>query len=348
VCVLSFDDEARFAAIGAEAQGAARRGLTNIAPEALQKAASPVDCAVCSSTEIALVLHLETGAVPENLVPLLMEISGMAEKFCGYSVSAAAGSVVSSVFAINDSFEEAQALLTERFFSGAGTIVMGQGPRQREQRDYPRHTGEKLYQAVLSGDARSVPVILDEFAQALRETTYEYARMHLNTIVMETLSRCLRNSLPADANSFHALTGELQKTRTLERAQETLTGFFQALAAGYGGSSAAPPLVQDAVNLAAERYQDPGFSVNTAAEAFNITPAYFNRLFKKYQRVSYSEFLNEYRMEKARSLLKETSQSVTAVAAAVGISNAPYFYTLFKKFCRVTPQQFRNALSRTV
>lgn len=114
---------------------------------------------------------------------------------------------------------------------------------------------------------------------------------------------------------------------------------------GQDGKKSPPPLVQDAVKLTEEKYRDHLFSINTAAACFNVTPAYFNRVFKKYRRVSYSEFLNEYRMERACGLLKETGDSIAAVAASVGISNATYFYTLFKRIYNMTPQQFRASQS---
>ena len=89
------------------------------------------------------------------------------------------------------------------------------------------------------------------------------------------------------------------------------------------------------------------YSINTAAEKLNITPAYFNRIFKKYMRISYSEFLNEYRIKKACEMLQETNKSINVISAETGISNTTYFYTLFKKYYGITPQQYRNNFKKT-
>jgi YesN/AraC family two-component response regulator len=274
-----------------------------------------------------------------------METSEMAKKFCGYSISSSPGSIVNSIFAINDSFEEAEAGLKERFFLGAGTITAGQNNTPRREIAYPRNLGDQLYQAILSGDKNTLYMIIGKFADTLGETSYEYTRIYLITMVIEILSLCLTNKLPVDANSFHVLIGELQKSETLQKARIILSEFCLSLSRQINTNpvEAPPLLVQNALTLATEKYQDPLFSINIAAESFNITPAYFNRIFKKYRRVSYSEFLNEYRMEMARRLLKETNKSITVIAAEIGISNATYFYTLFKKLYNITPQQYRNS-----
>ena len=47
-------------------------------------------------------------------------------------------------------------------------------------------------------------------------------------------------------------------------------------------------------------------------------------------------------MKKAKTLLRETNQTVEAVAAEVGYENVEHFNRLFKKAYDMTPMQFRN------
>ena len=47
-------------------------------------------------------------------------------------------------------------------------------------------------------------------------------------------------------------------------------------------------------------------------------------------------------MKKARTLLKETSQSVESIAAMVGYENVEHFNRLFKKAYNMTPTRFRQ------
>lgn len=47
-------------------------------------------------------------------------------------------------------------------------------------------------------------------------------------------------------------------------------------------------------------------------------------------------------MKEARTLLRETSQSVETVAANVGYENVEHFNRLFKKSYGITPVQYRK------
>jgi AraC-like DNA-binding protein len=340
VCILSIDEQENEQPDGLINK---RNILQKIAAELFKKTSIPVDYISLSSTDIAVVLHLETGAVPGDLVPLIGETGEMAKKFAGFSVSASVGSIVNSIYAINDSFEEAESGLKERFFLGDG-IIACKPNMERKELAYPEHAGEQLYQALLLGDTGNIQKVLDMFIGALEKTTYEYARMYLNTIVMQTLYFSLADKLAVDANSFHQLAELLQKTQTLEKVYSLLSKFFLGLAGSIKKDSAGslPVFIRDVIKMTAEKYHDPLFSINTAAESLNITPAYFNRVFKKYNQISYSEFLNEYRIKKACELLRATNESVIVISSAVGINNATYFYTLFKKIHNTTPQQYRS------
>jgi 2-isopropylmalate synthase len=50
----------------------------------------------------------------------------------------------------------------------------------------------------------------------------------------------------------------------------------------------------------------------------------------------------EERMKKARTLLRETTDTVEAISAIVGYANVEHFNRLFKKSYGVTPIQYRR------
>ena len=52
-------------------------------------------------------------------------------------------------------------------------------------------------------------------------------------------------------------------------------------------------------------------------------------------------YLSRYRLEKAVSLLRSTSLSVTEVAYACGFSGTSYFCELFRRYYHISPGKFR-------
>jgi 2-isopropylmalate synthase len=60
--------------------------------------------------------------------------------------------------------------------------------------------------------------------------------------------------------------------------------------------------------------------------------------------MTFQDLVKEERMKRARTLLKETSQSVENVAASVGYENVEHFNRLFKKSYGITPVQYRKGV----
>lgn len=54
-----------------------------------------------------------------------------------------------------------------------------------------------------------------------------------------------------------------------------------------------------------------------------------------------TEYISDYRINKAKELLRDTNIKISGVAEKVGFSDAAYFYRVFKKSVGVTPAQYR-------
>jgi two-component system, response regulator YesN len=73
-----------------------------------------------------------------------------------------------------------------------------------------------------------------------------------------------------------------------------------------------------------------------------VEKTYFSKLFKESTGRGFLEYLTEYRLAKARTLLKTTPLSITEIGRMVGYPNGKYFYTLFKKHTSLTPGDYRS------
>ena len=70
-------------------------------------------------------------------------------------------------------------------------------------------------------------------------------------------------------------------------------------------------------------------------------PAYFSRLFKACYGKTLTAFIHEKRMTEAMRRLRETEESVEAVAAAVGYHDRKQFHRLFREAAGTTPARYR-------
>lgn len=90
-----------------------------------------------------------------------------------------------------------------------------------------------------------------------------------------------------------------------------------------------------------QNYSDENLSAAIVAEHFNMNTAYLNRLFKASKEMSMGDYINSYRIEKAKLMLKDTDMTIEEIAQSLGFSNKKYFYVLFKKLKGMTPKEYR-------
>lgn len=78
------------------------------------------------------------------------------------------------------------------------------------------------------------------------------------------------------------------------------------------------------------------------AGEFYLTPEYLAKLYKKKTGVNLKDYINEYRIEVAKELLKSGKKNISDIAEAVGFDNFSYFSTLFKKLTGVSPKDYKH------
>ena len=83
-------------------------------------------------------------------------------------------------------------------------------------------------------------------------------------------------------------------------------------------------------------------SVETLASIVYLTPDYLSRLFKKATGKSLSQYIRQYRMERARELLLHTNKKVIQIGIDVGYSNYSYFCQSFREYYGASPEKYRQ------
>ena len=81
-------------------------------------------------------------------------------------------------------------------------------------------------------------------------------------------------------------------------------------------------------------------SLMTVADALDLNPSYVSQLFKKESGSTYTKYLTNMRIEKAKELLTSTNMTLNEISDSVGFNDYFYFLKTFKKFTGVTPGKY--------
>lgn len=86
-------------------------------------------------------------------------------------------------------------------------------------------------------------------------------------------------------------------------------------------------------------------SLNEIAQFSAVSPSYLSAGFKRHTGATFVEYLNMYRLEVSKDILKNQTIPLNQAAEMVGISDVVYYNKLFKRYVGVSPGRFRTGFS---
>ncbi|WP_019638012.1 helix-turn-helix transcriptional regulator [Paenibacillus fonticola] len=84
-------------------------------------------------------------------------------------------------------------------------------------------------------------------------------------------------------------------------------------------------------------------SLADLAQKAALHPHYLSGLFKKEVGCSLRDYIQQTKIEEARSLLMLTDQPISEISTLLNYHDQSYFSKIFKKFTGITPNEFRNS-----
>jgi len=101
-------------------------------------------------------------------------------------------------------------------------------------------------------------------------------------------------------------------------------------------------IIESALRHIDRHYTEESISLNSVAQAINISANYLSALFSQKMGVSFVEYLTQKRMNRAKQLLRQTDKRSGEIAYEVGYKDPRYFSFVFKKTQGCTPRSYRT------
>lgn len=94
--------------------------------------------------------------------------------------------------------------------------------------------------------------------------------------------------------------------------------------------------VVEMIRFVKDNYHDK-ISISDLSKKLAYSESMLNRKFKKEVHITFNEYLNRYRINKAIELLKNSDYNITEISYMCGYSSAKYFSRVFKKYLGISP-----------
>ena len=113
---------------------------------------------------------------------------------------------------------------------------------------------------------------------------------------------------------------------------------------GNGRSGAGNELIRSLREYLEQHYNE---SINRkdVEELVHMNQDYLNRSFKCATGYTLMEYVQHFRILKAKEYLADMQKSISEIGGLVGYESPPYFSKIFKKCTGITPAEYRSSLS---
>lgn len=298
-------------------------------------------------TRYLLLLHYDDvhseQAIAQDTTAILHHIQEVMQTYFSGSVSFGMSGVQSGYKALPRMYADAERALARKFWTGSGHIFTGEEKGEwtalrvqleelractpikamllpAKQKEFERYI-EHLASAI-GDNRRTVETVVYQFVQWVSTQAYEdnQSEKALLLNITEQLEEC--DSLPDMLKQVQTFLSELA-----EEAHHRLH-------------------MSDEVSKALQymkRHYHENISLQTVADHVNLSFSYLSNLFKKELQITFVDYLNRYRIERAKELLISTQMKSYDIAVQVGFSpEYTYFSKVFKKMTGLNPNEFRR------
>ena len=267
-------------------------------------------------------------------------------------------SVVGRITEIPKCYEEAGRAYAHLYLTDENGFIFGEevaeakGQEQEVEDIRVSETGakqldrRKLLEFLRRGEAAEVGFFLDEFFRTLGPKAMQskmfrqYVAMDVYLAVMDFAEKELEvkdMGKEVEEPTFQVLADEKLAKSYLEKLLCKAIAMREDHA-----KSKYHDVVRTVVHYIEAHYGEEDLSLNQVAKTVNFSSNHLSAVFSQETGQPFIKYLTDYRMEKAKDLLRQTTKKTNEIGSLVGYKDSHYFSYLFKKTQGTTPTQYRG------
>ena len=232
---------------------------------------------------------------------------------------------------------------------------------QKEQRVYVTENEEQasltnlidyssqIEQAVQAGEIRAFEEVIEQILKEFKETRFlslrqllhfekEYQMMSHRWMKKYHVPYSVTDQIEKQIDSFFDKNGTFQLDQYIDRKKREISLFLKAVKRH---SLQKNKNVIDEIEQYLQANFDRDVKLQEIADRFYLSREYISRKFKQEFDENISDYLVKIRMNKAKSLLKNSQLKSYEISNMIGYKDDKYFRKVFKKTEGITPNEYR-------
>lgn len=297
-----------------------------------------------SEYEVALIIKAPTVNIKETKEKFISVLTH--DRFKGYTMTIGVSSVADSSEKLAILYREAVDARRQKVYFGENKVYVASDIPHEDEQGHLTIISEEVNTTIITClkncDVTRLEQTIDQLFQMFVKERYSLTKVHQWAVRM-----LIRSYIELDREEELAQLDQAEifaLDNTVVKIQATLFHAFKHLLEKREAESTSTrfKLVNQIIDYMKEHYEEE-LALEVLAKQVFISPTYLSKIFKKEKGVSLITWLNDYRIEQAKIMIKEQpALPMYRVAAEVGFKDYKYFVRVFKKKTGDSPTEFRN------
>lgn len=232
-------------------------------------------------------------------------------------------------------YAEASYALEYRFSYGDGRYLdyrLCKNLEIQKQSFEERVWNDKIQKAVKSRDEAE----LIEIIEACKKNLHGKRKERIQEFVLKNMQM-----VSQEEENQVKIEKSVLDIRRFDELMVDWTGFLLEKLRKYGEKQKYSYEVQKGLEYIRKHYTEK-ITVEELADYLEISKGHFSRIFKQQVGVPFVKYLNQYRVDRAEELIRNTNLKVYEIAEKVGIQDYTYFTQVFRSIKGISPSELRR------
>lgn len=255
-----------------------------------------------------------------------------------------------STCVLSEAYQETMLLINYTMQAGQARVLYSSDVRLPLGRTaYPEALEKQLINNLLVGNTDTCRAIIDEFVGQLFSTENQLQNQDILLWLTQLKNRVLLQTNIVPPRLPERIRDDFTIWDTRESIDEKLTDLMRIIVGCINKRTEekSENLEIHIREYVQTNFADPNFSFTGICDHFAIGRSQLTTIFRDKLGGSFSEYVNDLKIERAKQLLADKNLTIDMIAHQSGFSYAHYFIKVFKAREGITPGQYREHISAT-